>query len=224
VETVRRALGLCPEITVVGIAGPGDALASDAALEAFGAVHEVYPGLIMCLSTNGLMLPDRAEDLVSVGVRTITVTVNAVTPEILEKVVSYIIWGGRRVSGLEMGEILIARQLEGIRRAAALGMTVKVNTVLIPGINNAHIEDIAREANAAGAGIYNIIPLIPRHELAHIDPPDCLMLSGARDAAQKYIEVFHHCKHCRADACGILGESDFSGELYGGGMETFSHG
>ena len=224
IGTVARALELCPRITVVGIAGPGDTLASGAALEVFRTLHAVYPDLIMCLATNGLMLPDRVEELVHVGVRTITVTVNAVDPAILEKIVSFIVFGGMRVTGREMGEILISRQMEGIRRAGALGVTVKVNTVLIPGINDFHIEDIAKEAGEAGADIYNIIPLIPQHEMAHITPPDCETLGRARASAQKHVEVFYHCKHCRADACGIPGENDFSRELYGETMETFSHG
>jgi nitrogen fixation protein NifB len=210
---------------VVGIAGPGEVLASNAALEVFRAVHRTYPDLIMCLSTNGLMLPERAEELAGAGVRTITVTVNAVDPAVLEKVVSFILFGGRRVTGREMGEILISRQIKGIRMASALGMTVKVNTVLIPGINDFHIEDIARATGEAGAEIYNIIPLIPQYELAHIAPPDCAMLGRARESARKYVEVFHHCRHCRADACGIPGENDFSRTLYGGeAIETFSHG
>ena len=224
IGTVGRALELCPQITVVGIAGPGDTLASDAALEVFRAVHAAYSGLIMCLSTNGLMLPEHAEELNDAGVRTITVTVNAVDPAILEKIVSFIVFGGMRVTGREMGEILISRQMEGIRRASALGMTVKVNTVLIPGINDLHIEDIAKEAGEAGADIYNIIPLIPQHEMVHITAPDCEMLGRARAAAQKHVEVFYHCRHCRADSCGIPGENDFSRELYGETMETFSHG
>lgn len=35
VEVVRRSLELCPDITVVGIAGPGDTLATPWALETF---------------------------------------------------------------------------------------------------------------------------------------------------------------------------------------------
>jgi nitrogen fixation protein NifB len=224
IRTVRRALELCREITVVGIAGPGDALASGTALETFRAVHDVFPEMILCLSTNGLMLPDYAEALAVIGVRTITVTVNAVSPGILERVVSHIDFMNKRLAGGIMGEVLISRQLEGIRMASTLGAAVKVNTVLIPGINDAHIGEIAKNVSAAGAAIYNIIPLIPQYELAHIEPPDCLMLNEARAAAERYIEVFRHCKHCRADACGIPGLSDFSRELYGENIETFSHG
>ncbi|MDR3321404.1 MAG: radical SAM protein [Synergistaceae bacterium] len=223
VETVEKALVLCPEITVVGIAGPGDTLANDSALTAFRAVHEVYPSLIKCLSTNGLMLPDRAEELIAAGVSTVTVTVNAVDPSILMKVVSHVIYGGEILRGPDMG-LLTKRQIEGIRLMSALGAMVKVNTVLIPGVNDDHIEDIAREVASAGASIYNIIPLIPQHEFAGTPPPDCDMLRAAKEAGARHLEVFHHCKHCRADACGIPGVSDFSRKLYGGGMETFSHG
>jgi nitrogen fixation protein NifB len=224
VETVKKALKLCPDITVVGIAGPGDTLATNSAIDAFRAVHEAYPDLINCLSTNGLLLPDRAEELIEVGVKTVTVTVNAVDPYILEKVVAYIVFEGRKIVGPEMGNILTARQLEGIRKVSDLGATVKVNTVLIPGVNDEHIEDIARAVSEAGAHIYNIIPLIPQHELSHIEEPGCDMLQRAREAGARHLDVFQHCKHCRADACGIPGLSDFSRELYGGQMETFSHG
>jgi nitrogen fixation protein NifB len=224
VETVKKALALCPEITVVGIAGPGDTLATDAAIEAFRAVHEAYPHLIKCLSTNGLRLPDRAKELVEAGVKTVTVTVNAVDPFILDKVVSHIVFEGRKITGPAMGEILTARQLDGIRRASALGAAVKVNTVLIPGINDEHIGDIAQAVSGAGARVYNIIPLIPQREFAHIEEPGCDMLQKAREDGEKYLEVFRHCKHCRADACGVPGLSDFSRELYGGRTETFSHG
>ena len=224
VETVRKALALCPDITVVGIAGPGDTIATDAAIRAFRAVHKAYPHLINCLSTNGLRLPDLAEELMDVGVKTVTVTVNAVDPFILDKVVSHIVYKGKKITGPAMGEILTTRQLQGIRKVSGLGAAVKVNTVLVPGVNDGHIEDIAKAVSEAGAHIYHIIPLIPQHELSHIEEPDCDMLQKAREDGEKYLEVFRHCKHCRADACGIPGLSYFSRELYGGQMETFSHG
>ncbi|MDR2530464.1 MAG: radical SAM protein, partial [Oscillospiraceae bacterium] len=133
VDTVRRALQLCPEITVVGIAGPGDTLATPHALEAFRLVHAEFPNLILCLSTNGLALRGKANALWDAGVRTITVTVNAVDRAILPRVVSWIKDDGD----------LIAAQLQGIRDCSAVGMIVKVNTVLIPGVNDAHIAEIA---------------------------------------------------------------------------------
>lgn len=40
---LSKALELCPDITVAGIAGPGDTLASDYALETFQKIKERFP-------------------------------------------------------------------------------------------------------------------------------------------------------------------------------------
>jgi len=104
-------------------------------------------------------------------------------------------------------------------------MAVKVNTVLIPGINDTHVADIAKAVSEAGAARQNIIPLIPQNEFSDLPPPTCREIEKARQEAGKHIEQFRHCKHCRADACGIPGVSDLTKELYQGReLETFSHG
>lgn len=226
VETVKRALELCPEITVVGIAGPGDTLATPHAIETFKYVNESYPNLIKCLSTNGLLLYRYAQDIYDAGVRTITVTVNAVDPYIQSQIVSHIVLDGKIYYGEEAAEMLITSQINGIEKISQFGVVVKVNSVLIPGINDHHIEEIAKTVKAAGATLYNIIPLIPQHELSHIPAPTCEQLDKARIQAEKHLEVFRHCKHCRADACGIPGKEDLSSKLYGTNklLETFSHG
>lgn len=225
VDTVRRALELCPEITVVGIAGPGDTLATGHGLEAFRLVHEAYPQLIKCLSTNGLALPGKIPELLRVGVRTITVTVNAVNPKIGEKIYSHILWEGKRYTGEEAAAILSEQQLKGIREATENGIHVKINTVLIPGVNEEHIGEIAEAVKAAGASLHNIIPLIPQHDMKDIPAPSCEQINKARNIAEQYLPQFRHCMHCRADACGIIGKEDLSYKLYGERrLETFSHG
>ncbi|MDR1061666.1 MAG: radical SAM protein [Clostridiales bacterium] len=226
-EIVAKALELCPDIKVVGIAGPGDALASPAALDAFAEIHRAHPELIKCLSTNGLALPGKARALAAVGVRSATVTVNAVDPKIAGDIVSYIVYENKAYRGAEAGEILVRRQLAGIREAVREGIAVKINTVLIPPVNGRHIEDIARAVAAEGAHMHNIIPLIPQSEFARMAPPSCEEIENARAVAGEYMPQFRHCAHCRADACGVPGVSDFSGLLYAeGGLsrDTFSHG
>lgn len=226
VKTVKRALELCPEITVVGIAGPGDTLATGFAIETFKLVNKAYPDLILCLSTNGLLLEKYAQELFEAGVSTITVTVNAVDPKIQSQIISNIILDGKAYYGEEAAKILIDAQLRGIKKISDLGVLVKVNTVLVPGINDKHIEETARIVKEAGATLYNIIPLIPQHDLSYVTAPTCEQLDNARIEAEKYLEVFRHCKHCRADACGIPGKKDLSSLLYGtrSDLETFSHG
>lgn len=226
-EVVDKAVSLCPELRVVGIAGPGDTLATPHAIETFRLVHERYPTLILCLSTNGLQLPRYAKELAEVGVRTITVTVNAVDPAIQNEICRHIELDGVAYTGLGAAERLIAAQKEGIAAAVALGMAVKVNTVLVPGVNDGHIEEIAKTVAGLGASIYNLIPLIPQGAFRDTPAPDCELLNAAREQAEPYLDVFRHCKHCRADAFGIPGsQRDLSALLYEGERveEPFSHG
>lgn len=225
VETLDKALQLCPEITVVGVAGPGDTLATEYALETFALVHQKYPHLIKCLSTNGLLLSKYAHRIVEVGVKTITVTVNAVDADVLKNICSYIVDDGEILYGEKAALKLISRQLEGIRKISELGVVVKINTVLIPGVNDEHIEEIIRTVEEAGASLINIIPLIPQGDMANLQAPSSSDLEFARETAEKYLPVFRHCRQCRADACGIPGSKiDLSSVLYGESTHTFSHG
>jgi len=226
-DILKKALDICPDIKVAGIAGPGDTLATDNALESFRIVKEKFPDLIKCMSTNGLLLKERADEIIEVGIDSLTVTVNAVDPEIESKLNSYIIYHGEKIEGIEGARILIENQLSGIKKISSAGITVKVNTVLVPEINGEHIEEIAKAVKEAGASIYNIIPLIPQHELKDYKAPVCAEIDEARTRAGKYIDVFRHCQHCRADAVGVPGKSEFGDQIYQrklGTKETFSHG
>jgi nitrogen fixation protein NifB len=227
VSIAKKALEICPEITVAGIAGPGDTLATPYALETFRLLDEQFPQLLKCMSTNGLLLAEKAEEVIAAKVDSLTVTVNSVDPEIEAKINSAIVFHGKRYEGREAAEILIRNQLEGIRKVSSAGMTVKVNTVLIPGINDDHIETVTKTVAEAGATIYNISPLIPQHELKDMPAPTCQQIDGARMKAEKYIDVFRHCQRCRADAVGVPGENDFGDRIYQRRIahkDTFSHG
>lgn len=224
-EVLDRAVKLCPELTVVGIAGPGDTLAGDYALETFRLVHERYPRLIKCLSTNGLLLKEKIDGLVKAGVRAITVTVNAIEVKTLVKICSHIMHNGQYITGEMAARWLVLAQLAGMEKAVSLGVAVKVNTVLIPGINDRHIGDIARTAAQAGAACINILPLVPDHEFRNRRPPDCRELTAARKAAGKYLPVINHCQQCRTDACALPGTAaDLAGMLCNkGGILAASH-
>lgn len=227
IEVVEKAIHMCPDITVVGIAGPGDTLASDNALETFRLIGSKFPQLLKCMSTNGLLLPEKAFELIEVGINTLTVTVNAVDPEILQRIVPAVRYHGQTFVGLEGANILIQSQLEGIRLLSKAGVTIKVNTVLINEINKEHIKEIAKTVSEAGATMYNIIPLIPQNKLAFCEEPTCIDIDSTRREASKYIDVFRHCMRCRADAIGIPGKLEIGNQIYRKDFiikETFSHG
>ena len=227
VATTERAIRLVPNLAVVGIAGPGDPLASDHAIETFSRIHARWPELTLCVSTNGLMLPERIDALAAAGVTTLTVTVNSVDPSIQAKISPMIAWKRKRVNDVEAGRRLIGNQLAGIARAASLGFTIKINTVLIPTLNDHHIGEVAAAVAKAGARMINIIPLIPEHHLAHLNEPTFIERHKARAEAAKHLRVFTHCQRCRADAVGVPGLTDYTHDLYGDDLRaepTFSHG
>ena len=229
IEAIHKALELCPEIHVAGIAGPGDTLASPYALETFRLIKKEFPQLIKCMSTNGLLLAEKAQEIIEVGIDSLTVTVNAVDPEIEAQLNDGIIWHGKHYTGVEAAKILIEQQIKGIRLVSGAGITIKVNTVLVPGINSDHIEKIAETVAEAGADMYNIIPLIPCHKLKDLREPDCMEQERAILKASKYIDVFRHCQRCRADAVGIPGGVDYGSQIYIdlkrlSRKDTFSHG
>jgi len=224
VEKVRLAIELCPEISVAGIAGPGESLATDDALDTLEAVHKEFPHLIKCLSTNGLLLSEKAERIARSGVQTVSVTVNSIDPDVQKNIVSQVIYKGKVLQGREGAEKLISSQIEGIKKIIELGITVKLNTVLIPGINENSIEEVAELASALDVFMMNVIPLIPQHEMSGMRPPDCGEINSAREKVERHIQVFRQCRQCRADACGIPGKSEFSSQLYDEPLNTFSHG
>lgn len=194
-------------IAVIGIAGPGDPLANEATFETLGLVRRYYPTKIGCISTNGLALPDRVADLVAAGVRSITVTINAVMPETAAEIYLWVTGpDGQKLRGLEAGRYLLDRQWEGLRMAVEAGLVVKVNSVLIPGVNDLELPMVAHLAAEYGAHKHNILPLIPQNKFRDMTPPTPAQIHHARAACGEYLSQMTHCKQCRADACGIIGK------------------
>jgi nitrogen fixation protein NifB len=207
-EKVREVMAsplLGPIIKVIGIAGPGDPLANEETFETFELVKREFPQLMLCMSTNGLLLPESIDRLHGLGLHSLTLTINAVDAQVGARIYRHVIYHGKSYSGVEGAAILIANQFEGLKRAAELGMTIKVNTVLIPGINEDQIPLIAAMVKELGAFVMNIMPLIPQADLAHIQRPSEEQLAQVRKANEGIIGQFSHCKQCRADAIGLIG-------------------
>ena len=197
-----------PNLSVIGIAGPGDPLANEETFRSIELVRKRFPDLTLCISTNGLTLPDCADRLYNPGVRFVTVTVNALTPETGAEVYDSVVFGGRRLRGVEGASVLLSRQLEGIERCASLGMAVKVNVVMIPGINDGEIPDLVRKVKSLGAYMVNILPLIPVEGTRFADrkAPTPQERREMMDRCELDARMMRHCRQCRADAIGLLGE------------------
>ena len=214
VEKVAAVKEKIPELKVVAIAGPGDPLANEETFDTLRLVHEHFPDMTLCVSTNGLALPENASRLYSEGVRFLTVTMNAMDTSISEKIYEKVIWNRKRLAGNEGVSILLEKQLEGIRKCIELGMMVKINIVLIPGINDGHIPDMVKTLEKMGVYIVNILPLIPVAGTAFQDrrAPTPEERKKLADVCSGSVRMMRHCRQCRADAIGML-DNDRSREF-----------
>jgi nitrogen fixation protein NifB len=206
IERVRALVERNDRLTVVGIAGPGDPLANEATFAVLRGINREFPDLTLCVSTNGLLLPERLDRLIDAGVRSLTITINAVSPGCGAGIYTWITDGGRRYEGREAAELLLVNQWRGLANAVDAGLIVKVNSVFIPGVNDRELPLIAEQAARLGTEIMNILPLIPQAAFAHLQRPDHKAIGAMRDRCRPYLSQMSHCRQCRADACGILGE------------------
>jgi len=203
----QRVKADMPNLRVVGIAGPGDSLANFAATKAtLTLLHEFDPEVTFCLSTNGLMLPAYAEELIQLQVTHVTITINAVDPKIGAQIYQYVDYMGTRYHGEAAAGILLGNQLTGLQYLAQHDVVCKVNIVALKGINETHIEDVVRKVKELGAKITNIMQMIPVAGSAfeHIPMVSLKEIAAMRERCSVYLEQMMHCRQCRADAVGTL--------------------
>lgn len=198
-----------PNLTVVGIAGPGDPFANpEETMATLTAVRRKHKDLLLCVATNGLGIGPYVDQLAALQVSHVTFTVNAVDPEIGAKIYAWIRDGRRPMRGLEAAKLLLERQLDGIARLKAAGVVVKINSIIIPGINDQHLEAVARKMSELKADIMNCMALLPvaGSEFESIAAPDNLLVASTRLKAGRLLPQMSHCARCRADAVGLINE------------------
>ena len=205
--------GKIPQMTVLGIAGPGDPLANpDRTFRTFELIAEQAPDIKLCLSTNGLMLPDYVDRIKALNVDHVTITINMVDPEIGEKIYPWVHYRRKRYRGIEGVRILHERQMLGLEMLRDADILCKVNSVLIPGVNDEHMPEVNKAIRARGAFLHNIMPLIsaPEHGtyygLNGQRGPTPKELKAVQDNCSGNMKLMRHCRQCRADAVGLLGE------------------
>ncbi|WP_059410646.1 nitrogenase cofactor biosynthesis protein NifB [Cupriavidus basilensis] len=215
-QAVKKVVAVAseiPQMTVLGIAGPGDSLANPKkTFDTFRMLQEQAPDIKLCISTNGLALPELVDEICTYNIDHVTITINMVDPAVGEKIYPWIFWEHKRVTGYEAARILHEQQMKGLEMLTARGVLTKINSVLIPGINDEHLIEVNREVKKRGAFLHNIMPLIsePEHGtyfgLNGQRGPSAQELKAVQDACMGGANLMRHCRQCRADAVGLLGE------------------
>ena len=215
-QAVKKTLAVAatiPQMTVLGIAGPGDPLANpERTFETFRQLALKAPDIKLCVSTNGLALPANVDELAKYNIEHVTITINCVDPDVGAKIYPWIFWQNRRVRGREAAAILIEQQQKGLEMLVARGILVKVNSVLIPGVNDEHLKEVSKIVKAKGAFLHNVMPLIAEAEhgtfygIMGQRSPNPAELKALQDSCEGDMNMMRHCRQCRADAVGLLGE------------------
>ncbi len=230
-ESAKKVMfvgGEVQRLSVLGIAGPGDALANpEKTFKTFELVREKAPDLKLCLSTNGLELPKYVDEMVKYNIDHVTVTINSVdtTGEIGSQIYPWIFYNNKRYYGKEAAQILLERQLEGMKKCVENGILIKANSVLIPGINDEHLPEVSKKLKEIGVFLHNIMPIIsePEHGtafgLAGVPSATDQQQMAVQEACGMDMKLMQHCRQCRADAVGLIGE-DRGAEFT---KQTFTH-
>ena len=207
-EYVENAAKILPNISVVGIAGPGDPFAEpEITLETLALVRESFPEMLLCVASNGLNVAPYVGDLKRLNVSHVTITVNAIYPTIGAQIYSWIRSRKRVYRGEEGAKELLVRQMEAIEALRNAGITTKVNTIVIPGINQDHVVDIAKSLEKKGVNIMNCMPLYPVEgaKFHNIPAPKSGVMKEIVAEVEKHLPIMSHCARCRADAAGLIG-------------------
>jgi nitrogen fixation protein NifB len=201
-------------ISVVGIAGPGDPFANaEETMETLRLVREEYPEMMLCVATNGLNLLPYVDELAALNVSHVTVTVNAVDPAVGEKIYSWVRYNKRALRAGVGAGLLLEKQLAAINALKANNIVVKINAIILPGVNDEHIPAVAEKMTEMKVDLMNCVPLHPAPDSAFekFEEPPKEMVKRIREYCETLIPQMRHCTRCRADAVGLLGETPDQG-------------
>ncbi len=211
VNYLRAISAKIKNISTIGIAGPGDAFAEpEKTLEAIKLIKKEFPDKIFCLSTNGLNVLPYIDQLVELNVTHVTITINSIRLETLAKIYKWIQFKKKVYRGEAAAAIILENQTEALIALVKAGITVKINSIIIPGINDKEIVEVAKKVGKLGASTMNCIPLIPAEgsEMENFPKPSRESINIITSEIEQFIKPMTHCARCRADAAGMLGKDD----------------
>ena len=107
------------------------------------------------------------------------------------------------------GEVILNEQLQAIKELREQDILVKINSIIIPTVNDHHIHEIAKVVGELGATTQNCLPLLPVKDtdFGHLPHPEHADVQEIRRKSGEHIAQMGHCRRCRADAAGLLEEA-----------------
>lgn len=185
----------CVETTIVHITGPGDPFAhAEETLETLRLARMLFPKLNLCLASNGLNISRYVDELAMLQVGQVTLHINAIDPAIGSKIYRWVRHEKKLFHGKAAAVLLGTKQIDALIRLKQAGIRVKVNTVVLPGINDDHILEVAKKVSAFGAAAMDIVPFKPIEGSAfeQMQEPDVLTVVRLRLQCEQYLPLVNH--------------------------------
>jgi cyclic pyranopterin phosphate synthase len=134
-------------------------------IESLIATLAAIPGVEdLALTSNGYLLAEKAKSLAAAGLRRLTLSLHSLVPETFA-----------RLNGLDLP---LATVLDGLRAARAAGLSpIKLNAVIMQGVNDHELLDLARFAREQGA----IIRFIEYMDVGTVNAWDPTKVVSARE-------------------------------------------
>ena len=152
-------------VKVVNINGPGDPLATpELTLLTLGLLRERYPGVSLCLTTLGIGAAAHAAELARVGLAHVSILLDAVDPEVAQRIYAWIRPGTKNMPLDKASCLLIDEQAESIAALVKAGVNVQAKTTVYPCINSEHIPAIAAKAAELRASEMKLFPFLAKGE------------------------------------------------------------
>lgn len=131
--------------------GPGEPLLAASTYVVLRRLSWLYPDLDLTVCTNGLLLPERLEELVRSGAKGLVVSVNALTPDTASQIYQSASYRARTYEGRDAGELVLQQQWNGLSNAVEAGVGVTAYVAVITGVNDHETDAIRAKAAAVGA-------------------------------------------------------------------------
>lgn len=211
VNYLRTITQKIPNISTIGVAGPGDAFAEpEKTLDCLRMIKKEFPDKIFCLSTNGVNLYPYVDAIAELDVTHVTITINSFRTETIQKIYKWVRHNKKVYRGEAAARIVLEEQTKALKAVIDRGMTVKVNSLILPGINDTELEEVAQKVGEMGASTMNCIPLIPAEgsDMEGFPKPTRESIHEITKKISKHIKPMTHCARCRADAAGLIGKDD----------------
>jgi nitrogen fixation protein NifB len=150
------------------------------------------------------------QELADLDISHVTITVNAVDPEIGAEIYRFVRPEREVFRGVAGAKVLWQRQLDAIDQLKSMNITVKVNSIVMPGVNEHHLATIAQRMSGLGVDYQNCMALYPLEEtpFGKLTAPDAELMASIRADCGRYVPQMEHCQRCRADAAGLLGQDN----------------